>query len=149
MSSGSTNIKDKLKNVKNKLYQIVNKNGKIEKQFVASGKGSSHVVTLRFQMLGFTIFCMQYIVKESEIESDDYLKMIGLHFIKDNITKYSLDIVNKKDTNDAELYLYSFNDSGALVDTELVEKIDKFPENNKVIQYLLNKLSHDKLKKIF
>lgn len=145
----STNIKDKLKNVNNKIYQVVSNNGKIEKRYIASGKASTHIVTLRFEMLGYKIFFMQYVVRDYEVLNNNYLRMVGLHFIDGNRTVHSLDIVNDNGTDNIELHLYSYDINGKLISNKTIEKIDKLPCNDKVVSYLLSKLSHAKVRWIY
>ena len=140
-------LENKLKEVKNKIYEVYydEEKKKINKRLISGGEIKKNYFLLNnFNFLEFNCILIQYTIDEDEIDNE-YLKIIGILFNINDKTKYSLDLVNKNNTNYIELQLNNYENNS----TEIIEKFKEYPGNNNIIYYILENLSNDKIKKIF
>jgi hypothetical protein len=139
---------DKLKGLKKSYYQIVydEEKKKIEKKCIIYGneKEAELIIILQMEMLGYNAYGAQYNIKHTDIEHE-YLPMLGIIFAKDSKTKYSLDVMNKNNTNEMHVILRNHMDHTK----ELISKIEKYPGNNEILHSLLEYISHERVQKIF
>ena len=142
------NLKEKLNNIENKQYQISydEENKCIKKTCISYGSDNlpNLVFILRLTFLEYMCMVTQYNLSDQEI-NEELLKIIGILFIKDNKTMYSLDIANINGTNELNIYLKNYNTNNI----SLIDKIENFPGNKEIINLLLNKLSDVKVSEIF
>lgn len=140
-------LENKLKEVKNKVYEVYYDEEKknIKKRLISGGEIKKNYFLLNnFDFLEYNCILIQYTIDEDEIKNN-YLKIIGILFNKNNKTEYSLDLVNKNNTNLIELQLNNYENNS----TEIIEKFMEYPGNKNIIYYILEYLSNDKIKKIF
>jgi len=145
-------INEKLDKLNGKYYQIINDGLKIKHNCVSYGqKVPELLIFLRIKMMDFILCGVQYTLTDNEIQNNKYLKMVGLLFTKNNKTEYSLNMVNIKGTNNLEIHFTDYNYTGNNTSNnfQIISKIEKPIANDKIIDYLLNLLSHDKIKEIF
>jgi hypothetical protein len=148
MTSDFCNLKEKLNDIDEKQYQVIydQKTNEIKKNCIniGSNKVPELVFVLKIKFLEYDCIITQYNISHKYI-NDELLQMIGLLFTKNDITFYSLDIMNINNTNDIGLYLKNHK----TFEIEFIEKIEKYPGNDEIINLLLNKLSDEKITKIF
>lgn len=145
------NIQNKISEVKDKYYQITydNEKNKVDKRCVSFGKTMPDIlIILRFRFNKYLVLCVQYTLEPKDMKNDD-LKMIGLLFTQNGKTYYSLDMVNKNGTDDIYIKLSRYGRDGKLRNTQVIEKVEKNPDEKKVVEYLIEFLSHTNVKKIF
>lgn len=144
-------INEKLNQLDGKYYQVVynESTSKVEKNCVSyNEKVPELLIMLTMNILEYTACCAQFTLSPSEI-NNEYLKMVGILFSKNNKTEYSLDLINVNGTNNMEIHLTTYNDKGNVTNLLLVKKVEVFPGNKEIINYMLELLSDDKVKKIF
>lgn len=158
-------LREMLEDVENKTYQMIY--NEETKQFnlnqISGGleENIKHHCGLMFKMQGYDIMCVTYVIPECE-KNDEYLKIIGLLFTRNGKTHWSFDIVKSESSDCAQLLLSKYDTSdrdgngsedgekdGKVVEQEVIGKIEKFPAKKKVIEYLLNLLSDDRIRKIY
>lgn len=144
-------IEEKLNQLKGKFYQINynDETSKVEHNCVSYDKKVPELlIMLRLRLLKYTGCCAQFTLQSHELD-DEYLRMVGILFTDNNITKHSLNLVNVNKTDNLEIHLTSYNDDGTPTKLQIIEKVEKFPGNAEIINYLLELLSHDEVQKIF
>jgi len=137
-----------LNNIDTKYYQVIydKVDNKFKNNCIAYGENSIPELCIlkKMNVLDYNCLIIQHILKNDEI-NNEWLKIIGILFNKDNKVLYSLDIVNKKNTNILEIHLNNITNKKYKV----IDKIEKYPGNNKLIYTLINSISNDKCKEIF
>ena len=140
-----------IKSIPNKKYQLVyNETDQLfELKDISNGENIRHHCMLQFKMREYNVMCIAYVISEYEI-NDDYLKIIGMLFIKEGKTLYSIDIVKGCNSSIAQVQLNKYcTDSTACTDSTIIDKIDVFPVKNKMLEYLVSFLSHDGIINIY
>jgi len=143
-------ISEKLNQMEGKFYQIIynEETLKVEHNCVSYDKKVPELlIMLQLRLIKYVGCCAQFTLQTHELD-DKYLRMMGILFIDNDITKHSLNLVNVNGTNNLEIHLMSYNkeDGDKL---QIIQKIEKFPGNDEIINYLLELLSHEKVQKIF
>ena len=93
----------------------------------------------------YNLHIVTYIMTESEIKDKIY-KIIGINIFKqgNKSSLCSLDLTYNPDTKQFELVFSDHNKKT----TYVVEKVEKFPGKDKVIEYILEKIFEDPIKSI-
>ena len=143
-----TTIESLLDNIDTKYYQVVfdEQTNCVKHNCIAYGDNSIPELCIlqNMNILDYNCMIIQHILKNEEI-NNEWLKMIGILFNKNNKVLYTLDFVNKKGTNIFEIHL-----NNNITNTrKTIDKIEKFPGNNELIYTLINNISNEQCKEIF
>jgi hypothetical protein len=149
-----------------RFYSVRYKNGKLECECISHDKKIPELLILKQETIGdFNVYVVQYTLRDADI-TDKYLKMMGLLFFKEKTVNYSLDLVNINNTDDMEIHLVEYNtdtnntnntdtnntnntDTNNISNRTVIEKIEIYPGNDKIIYYMIELLSHESVAKIF
>jgi hypothetical protein len=148
-------LSDIIKDIPNKIYQMTyNKDKKIfELVYIGNDDNIRYHCGLNFKFECYKILCVTYSISECELIIDNkYFKIIGLLFTKEGKTYYSLDIVKYKSEECAKVILNKHNindDKNDIIESKIIEKIENYPDDKKVIEYLISLLNHNEIEHIY
>ena len=157
------NLSDTLEDIEDRFYQVVydEDENSIKLKCVSYGeKVPEIIIFLTIKMFDYSAQCTQYTIPAEEIPKRDHLKMMGILFTKNNRTVHSLDMVNLANTDDIEVRLYTYEDyyeeddettkpKQRIVDDQLIKKVEDYPGNKEILNYMLSLLSDERVEKIF
>ena len=152
-------LSDIIKDIPNKIYQMTyNKDKKtFELVYIGNDENIRYHCGLNFKFECYNILCVTYSISECELliinnnnDNDKYFKIIGLLFTKEGKTYYSLDIVKYKSEEYAKVILNTHNNlENDIIESKIIEKIENYPDKQKVIEYLISFLNHDEIEHIY
>lgn len=139
------NLTDELNKLTGKFYKIIYKDEKIIYDCISyNQKVPELLIFLEMVVFDYKVHCVQYTLKDTDL-SNEYLRMMGILFTREKTVNYSLDLVNPKNTNILEIHLINYDNN----DRKVIEKIEQYPGNEEILNYMLELLSHDTVRKIF
>jgi len=138
-------LNDEINKLPGKYYKVTFNDGKVKCDCIAYNEHVPELlIFLRMVILDYNVYCVQYTLTSDDI-TKGYLKMMGVMFSKKSTVDYSLDLINIKDTDELEIHLVDYSNQ----ERKVIEKIEKYPGDEEILNYMLELLSHESVQQIF